>query len=393
MKNKETETIRRLREDGLDDIAIASELESWRNDSDNNWEWDSWFASNFPRLAAKYDVGQHGNSIEPKKRPTVTKKPTKRDNKDTPSVTSGNVVEKTTIETLEFVKTSAGFDRDRQFDVYCFADYRGDKKDTSGGIALVLGIPENPIIHVCDVVSRGSLAKFWLNLLRTLNQTDARLIFGQDHQYGVPKGLLDELNLSGPWRDVMKAIFCGQRFGDHAKNGNAGSFAAEFNRVLVDSGKEEYFYSSTKSEYYGIPKTTPRPSNPHEYRITEKQCGQNPFPFARIGDNGSVGGQTIVGIPNILDLLDSEVGHSVFVWPFDGADLSEDCRNVLVEVYPTSMRSKDIPQSDLNDAIACVEWCMRKDSNGSLGELLSSKAFQDLGVDLSTVTLEGWYLK
>ena len=134
-----------------------------------------------------------------------------------------------------------------------------------------------------------------------------------------------------------------------------------------------------------------RPNNPHEYRVTERLCERNPFPFARVGDNGSVGGQTIVGIPHILALLESNEGRSVFAWPFDGVDLPADVRHVLAEVYPTAMRSPGVPQSDLNDAIACVDWCMKKDAEGSLRQALSLNAFRDFEVE--TIKREGWYLK
>ena len=84
---------------------------------------------------------------------------------------------------------------------------------------MALGIPNPPIIHINDVSSRRSLSKFWRKLLCQLNQTVVKLIFGQDHQYSVPARLLTELRISGPWRTAMEAMFCGERFGKHAKHG------------------------------------------------------------------------------------------------------------------------------------------------------------------------------
>lgn len=393
MSPKKRTTIQRLRKDGHTEI--ADQVESWRGRNGNSG-WDSWFKSTFPELAVEYDVAQGLTSNAGEGLPTTENENTLEEKETRLSV--GNVSAYVDVEvksigdTLEFVSKRSAPNSQRLFDVYCFADYRGDSSDGSRGIAVALGIPNNPIIHIKDVNTRKSLSMFWQNLLVRLDETRARLIFGQDHQYSVPAGLLAELGISGPWRNAMAALFCGERFGSHATRGKAGEFAAEFNRVLRKEGKNDYFYSRTKSEIYGIPRLSLRENNSHKYRLVEESRKPRPFPFAQVGDTGSVGGQSIVGIPNILALLNSNEGQSVFAWPFDGADLSGSVRHVLIEVYPSAMRPSGIPQSDLNDAIACVEWCMRKDAVGQLRKHLSSEMIPGYENNEATVRVEGWYL-
>jgi len=394
MSTKKTKTINRLQKDGHTEI--AARVESWRSTKGNNWGWDSWFASQFPKLAIKYDVAQGHKSgtgpIVSKTKHTNKGEATEAPVNHRNASAYDNHENKSTDDALDFIANQASRNTQRQFDVYCFADYRGDRNDGTGGIAVALGIPDHPIIHIEDVCSRRDLSEFWLKLLSQLKHTEAKLIFGQDHQYGVPAGLLNELGIRGSWRKAMEAVFCEKRFGNHAERGEAGRFAAAFNRVLVEEGKTKYFYSHTKSEIYGIPQISPRRDDPDAYRLVERLGNRRPFPFARVGDNGSVGGQSIVGIPKIMALLESEEGQSVFAWPFDGPDLSDSKQHVLVEVYPSLIRPDSVPQSDVNDAIACVEWCMEKDAEGQLRNHFSSEAIPDYETKEEIVNLEGWYL-
>ncbi len=58
--SKKTETIKRLESDGHTGIAL--EVKEWKSTADNNWGWDRWFATEYPSLAEKYDVGQTRHS-------------------------------------------------------------------------------------------------------------------------------------------------------------------------------------------------------------------------------------------------------------------------------------------------------------------------------------------
>lgn len=72
--------------------------------------------------------------------------------------------------------------------------------------------------------------------------------------------------------------------------------------------------------------------------------------FDRIGDNGMVGGQTLLGllqIDSLLRLCEAE-GIRVAVWPFDGLSLEMDASSgahVMIEPYPTAVRNKRVAQS------------------------------------------------
>ena len=148
-----------------------------------------------------------------------------------------------------------------RFDIYAFADYRGDKGDRSRGVAVAVALGGGPIRLVDGVTSRKTLAAFFASLLREAAARDLRVLFGQDHQYGIPVSLAEELGLStGDWRRAMHDLFLTGPFASHAVAGDAGAFAAAVNADLVERGLAPYFWTATKR--YGIPAKKPARNGP-----------------------------------------------------------------------------------------------------------------------------------
>ncbi len=299
------------------------------------------------------------------------------------------------VPTLPIIDVKAAFDRwshpgvvrpqGALFDAYAFADYRGGRHD-GPGVVLCFALGPGPVCQVGEVRNRETLDRALKRLLRHASERGARLCFGQDHQYGVPVGFARELELpTDDWRTGMEVLFSGPR-GACARGGNAGEFARVVNEALRARGAEPYFWSATKAGY-GLPSSAPRTEG--RYRLTEKSHG---FPFSRIGDSGTVGGQTIVGLPRILDLLRWAEGEGipVAVWPFDGLRVGElpEHGHVMWEPYPTLVRAKGIAQSDLNDAHAATEWARDEDRSGALPSTLDLSRL-DLA-DHHRVRIEGW---
>lgn len=276
------------------------------------------------------------------------------------------------------------------FDCYAFADYRGDRRDSGGGVVLAVALGNGPVRLVSSVSSRKSLSAAFMRLLRLATASKVRVVFGQDHQYGIPLDLLHELELPSDWRAAMRRLFVTGPFAEMAGAGNAGAFAAEVNAWLVAEGGQPYFWSATKGTNYGIPSVAPRSKDhPSQRRLTEVAEG---FPFCRIGDNGTVGGQSIVGIPRLLGLLEDCAREeiSVSAWPFDALSVRDLGRgtHVAVEPYPSLVREAEIVQTDANDAIASATWAQRLDRAGDLQDALDLTKLD--AVHHRRVRLEGW---
>ncbi len=284
-------------------------------------------------------------------------------------------------------RTESREERARLFDGYAFADYRGGRSD-GPGVVLCVALGDGPPRQVTEVRNRATLDASWRALLRDATTVGARMCFGQDHQYGIPIAIAAELGIpTSDWRTGIRQLFDGAQ-GDAARAGKAGEFALTVNEALLRAGRVPYFWSATKTGY-GLPSRPPRGSGSELFRLTE--LGQG-FPFARLGDNGSVGGQTIVGLPRVLDLVAwaKEEHVRVSVWPFDGLRAEDYAtgHHIMIEPYPSLVRAEGVIQSDLNDALASTIWAQSMDRRGVLAYELDLSAVPISSLD--RVRFEGW---
>lgn len=367
----------------------AAELELWRNKDGTRGGWDKWFGERYPALAEVAGIEGHGAGSKPARIVTATTK--------TPSNLEDVVPQASLDEVLQTVERTRG--SARMFDLYAFADYSGQKGDPSKsqgkGVVLAIANGDRTPVIITEVRSRRTLVDAFKRVLTAASERGARVLFGQDHQLGVPLRFAEELGISSKhgWRAAMRELFV-RRFSAV----EAGRFAHDVNDELRSLGRPEYFWSNTNCKTYDIlgPGNPRSHSDPSQWRLTEARAKdefkRRPFAFSQVGDNGTVGGQTIVGMPNVLELLDwaDENRIRIAVWPFDetavGA-IGDEC-HVAVEPYPSHVRSADTTQSDINDALACVLWAQREERAGSLAASLSLASLD--AEDRERARFEGW---
>ncbi|NLD50349.1 MAG: hypothetical protein GX660_24685 [Clostridiaceae bacterium] len=284
------------------------------------------------------------------------------------------------------------------FHSYVFADYSGaaDLKGQKKSIKLAYAEANAECQLATETLTRDSLVTKMLGYLRNATAEGKRICFGFDHQFGVPFGLLEEIGLSNlSWREILDTMVEGR--GVPALQ-HPSIYATQFNDWCIGSGKLPYFYSATKASIYGIPDSDPRKGEVETVTRLTERCDSifgsgKPKPFNRVGDNGSVGGQTIMGLIKLRELLNvcKTEGIPVKCWPFDGLDIrssSYEGSHVLIEPYPAAIRSTGVPYTDANDAIACVQLIQRFDRAGKFADLLDLSCLSDTYKDI--VLLEGW---
>lgn len=286
------------------------------------------------------------------------------------------------------------------FDEFYFADYSGAASRSSQRkfIRLALASPDKAAEVSAKRFTRDTLLSEFVSLLADATKRGRRVCFGQDHQYGIPMGLLEELSLdSHSWREIIAALVHGNYAPDVPKLSAPSTFGPTLNAWLITRKGRPYFYSATKAGIYGIPSTDPRSRDRTTYRLTEQRRPESksgsPKPFNRIGDPGTVGGQTLYGLWAIYKLLEACEREMVpiAVWPFDGLDLMEPPyvdRHVMIEVYPTALRNPEVKQSDDADALAAVEAVRDCDSRGSLQTALDLSKLTV--AEKRVVAVEGW---
>jgi len=302
---------------------------------------------------------------------------------------------------VDLRKHAAGFpDKDLLFGEYLFADYSGAAAEHSQrrAIKVATAAPERPASLELGSFTRESLVDFMHRKLQSASERGVRMCLGQDHSYGFPLGLAQELgNDALPWRSAIASLLDGSYGDDASRFTGVAEFAAGINAWLRAHGKKDYFWSATQKGY-GLPTSNPRSRADSGFsRITDTRPSSfgrgSPMPFSRVGDNGSVGGQSLWGISMLRQLMArcDRDGIRLRCWPFDGLSLTlpeYENAHVLVEAYPSALRGVEVPQSDEADALCTAEALRVADMEGQLGTLLDLSGIAD--EFKPAIRFEGW---
>jgi hypothetical protein len=288
------------------------------------------------------------------------------------------------------------------FGAYLFIDYSGAEKVNHQRKAIRIAYGEGSTLAsiVEERHDRATLVDFIGDCLRSASRRGVRVCLGQDHTFGIPIGLARELGISQlSWRSALGAFLDGKYDPDAPAFRDLRQFVCAMNRWLMAHGRRPYFWSATKAESYQVPGRDPRRGETDKcsYRLTDRcksQFGRgDPKPFNRIGDPGTVGGQSILGMLRIRELIErcEQERIQLRFWPFDGLDIFDpeyERAHVAVEPYPSALRPKGVKQTDANDALYTALAVQEADLKGQAGRLFDLSRLRPS--DVSVVRLEGW---
>jgi len=250
--------------------------------------------------------------------------------------------------------------------------------------------------------TRADLTDATVHRLRRATDEGQRVLAGFDHQLGLPYGLARELGLDATdWRASLRAFVRGTYAPGAPPVGHPRDFAGRFNRDRLRRGCAPYFYSAIRAAAYGIPDRDPRRDeagpDSTRFRWCERAASPHgrgtPKPLNRVGDNGSVGGQSLTGWLELVRLMDrcAEDGIRLRFWPFDGLDLSEPAyshAHVFVEPYPAAVRRSDEAADDETDARAAARFVQSADVEDRLASVLEGP---ELTLEQERIVrFEGW---
>jgi len=293
-----------------------------------------------------------------------------------------------------------GGSRGALFSAYLFVDYSGASSvaNQRKTIKIAYGEGHQPAAVIDGRFDRDSIVEFIVVRLKSASTRGLRVCLGLDHMYGIPQGLAREIGLSeADWRSSLGSFLDGAYHPDAPPVVSPEQFGRELNRWLSNRGRLPYFWSATKATKYGIPRTDPRASGSEAWRLTDR-CKNvsgrgSPMPFNRLGDPGTVGGQSLFGMRKLREVMTAckQVDVRLRFWPFDGLDLSGPeyaDAHVALEPYPSALRPPDVPQTDANDALHSARTVQHEDLNGNLGDLCDLSRLSLSQID--TVKFEGW---
>ncbi|KIL39695.1 hypothetical protein SD70_18200 [Gordoniibacillus kamchatkensis] len=253
----------------------------------------------------------------------------------------------------------------RQFDIYAFADYSGaasereQRKHIAWCVGRAGGEAEEP---ATTSYTREELVVATLLLLGKATAAGERVIFGFDHNYGLPDGLYEAATGASlqDWRQqlawlaegLMKSRAAAHRAAQHGKDDGGRTvqllpsmeeeprpreWAARVNAMIAER-------LGTETGPFWGPHFTPSrrlfPFADTPLRLPERRVTETRRPGMKsayqLGGAGSVGLQSLFGMARLHELLRrcNAAGIPLHCWPFDGWTPPPD-KHVMVEVYPT----------------------------------------------------------
>ncbi len=293
------------------------------------------------------------------------------------------------------------------FDAYIMVDWSAGNTPGTGADSIWYCCLERrdgqPVpVRLANPPTRRQATADLADLLSDLVARDCHALVGFDFSLGYPAGFAGRLRPDAPnWLSVWKELSGRIRDGDDNAN-NRFEVAAALNAKI----------SGAAFPFWGCPDSAICPNlgktKPHgfggdglaELRMTEK-ANPGPQPVWKLNYPGSVGSQTLTGIPCVFSLRHHPwLADATRVWPFETGLGTLQKRNtigrrlVFAEVYP-SMIAPRIEPGDIKDAVqvrALVEHFARLDDKDALAPLFAGPTGLNNGDRHVIETEEGWIL-
>ncbi len=298
----------------------------------------------------------------------------------------------------------------RLFDAYIMVDWSSAAKPATGPNSVWIGVMKRdarfrPTFEAYNPATRREAEKQIRDVLADLRRRSERALIGFDFALGYPRGTAARLGVSPPdwsgvWTFLSKAVV------DKADNtNNRAGVAGRMNRLISEGPRPFWGAPRAADASTTLSKTKPAdhlaglPEFRHAEAATRGLGKAGAKTVWQISGAGTVGGQTLVGIPAAKRLRD-ELGERAKVWPFETgwkALTREDVDGlaaVIVEIYPAlAPAPADAGEvADRAQVRAQCEMFARLDDRGQLGKAFGPKAGVDEGTKAEVETEEGWIL-
>jgi hypothetical protein len=294
----------------------------------------------------------------------------------------------------------------RLFNAYVMVDWSAASKPTTGADSIWIGVLKRDVRFRFTFESHNPATRKEAETVLTAILDDRarhrdRVLLGFDFALGFPRGLAEGLKLPGaePWLAVWNQI--DRMVTDKADNtNNSFGVASEINRRLT-GGPFPFWGCPPRDALTTLQPKRQRAHGPDdipEFRHAEI-AAKGAASVWKLYYNGSVGGQTILGIP-IARRLKLARGERLKVWPFETgwkalteADLAG-VEVVAAEIYPSLVKTPPAPGEvkDLTQVRGIAEHLARLDEQNRLGALFGPDKAVAPEIVVEAENEEGWIL-
>jgi hypothetical protein len=239
----------------------------------------------------------------------------------------------------------------RLFQAYVMVDWSAASKPVTGADSIWIGVLKRNVrfqmaFEAHNPPTRAEAEQQLQSILNDLRRKSERVLVGFDFPLAFPRGTAAALRLNGaPWRALLD--FVGAEIKDKPTNvNNRFQVGAKMNRLMTGEAfpfwgcparDVQTMLSAKRTREHG-------PNDLPEFRLVEEKL-KTASPIWKLYYQGSVGGQTLTGLP-VLKRLKDERGEKAKVWPFETgwkplapADL-DGVDAVFAEIYPSLFGAK-----------------------------------------------------
>ncbi len=278
------------------------------------------------------------------------------------------------------------------FDGYIMVDWSSSKDPIMGENSIWLSLIEKGKFIDLEFPNPCTRYLAYKVIGDILKKTEGRTLVGFDFPFGYPANSYDGFRRNN-WADLWDLI--SKEIDDKPNNNN--------NRFKVAGDLNSYFDGN--GPFWGQHQTYDFPNLGHsappegydgdlpsKFRHIEKLLAKlptiNPQPVWKLFGKGSVGSQTLVGIPTLHKLKECKKINCL-VWPFENIDDSS--KHVIAEIFPSIWKITETGQTKDEKQVKTVAKklaCL--DNNGKLESLLKAPHIHSKKDDI--INKEGWIL-
>ena len=265
------------------------------------------------------------------------------------------------------------------FDSYVMVDWSGANAPRTGKDSIwvaILSSRQNRLrlAHLKNLSTRCE-ATLWLrNRLAALANRGDRILTGFDFPFGFPDGTTQALELSGlPWRQMWQLL--SDKIEDDQHNRNSRFDVAEYLNQRLTGEAFPFWGNVREEDRRYLLRRGRRPHKPMdlaEQRIVDQRA-PGAQPVWKLAGVGSVGSQTLTGIPKVWALRrDPRLAFRTQIWPFEtGLNYSAAGQIIFAEVYPSLFPVKEMQgkPKDAAQVLAVVKFLAALDQRGTLESL------------------------
>lgn len=298
------------------------------------------------------------------------------------------------------------------FDAYVMVDWSAAAKPVTGANSIWIGILAKDArlrfqFRAVNPETRLKARDFIADMVGKLTKRGDKVLLGFDFSLGFPAGTAAAMGLDTASQPAWRAQFgyLSGKVREKADNSNARFAIAASMNYAISKGPFPFWGAPARDQVNTLQGTRPEfgaEALLPEYRMTEhalrdEGLGQ-PKSTWQLAYAGSVGSQTLLGIPHVAWLANALPGAKV--WPFETGleemteDRLEDVSVVIAEIYPSLVKARpsegQVPDEAQVEAIARHYWDL--DAKGALGMLFSGPDSKT-EAEMSQITAEeGWIL-